>query len=187
REPGEFAQPAADDVTEVLRNKSDDVEAAICCPHAVTSLPQNGNEAMQRLCRSCFVLNHGNPDIAFTGIAAVVLLACEVASRDDSHASLRPQVLGHHLASAVLRNLQPEKKSAGWPHVSVATADDLIGEIEFCGIELTVFLHMRFVAIGGDRHVLGRCRHLRRCDVAQFEIWREKSPIAGSEADTQAR
>src|SRR5262249_4541482 len=145
RQTGKFAEPAADDVAEVLRNKSDDVEAAICCPHAVTSLPQNGDEAMQRLCRSCLVLNHGNPDVAFTRIAAVVLLSREIASRHDTYAGFRPQFLSHCLAVAVPGHVQPEKKSAGWSHVPVTAADDLVGEIEFCGIKLAVFLHMRFV------------------------------------------
>ena len=35
RETGKLAQAPPDDVAEMLRDESDDVEAAICCPHAL--------------------------------------------------------------------------------------------------------------------------------------------------------
>ena len=46
---------------------------------------------------------------------------------------------------------------------------------------------MRLVAVGGDRDLLRRHRHLRRGDIAQFEIGGEKAAVAGREADAQAR
>ena len=46
---------------------------------------------------------------------------------------------------------------------------------------------MRLVAIGGDGDVLHRHRHLRRGDVAQFEIRGEEAAVAGGKADAQAR
>ena len=45
---------------------------------------------------------------------------------------------------------------------------------------------MGLVAVSGDGDPLRRHRHLRRGDVAQFEISGEKVPVAGGEADAQA-
>ncbi len=46
---------------------------------------------------------------------------------------------------------------------------------------------MRLVAIGGDRDLLQRHRHLRGGDIAQFMKQAEKFLVAGGEADAHAR
>src|SRR5476649_1577394 len=149
-------------------------------------LSKYGDEAMQRLRRGRAVLNHSDADVVRAGIAAIGLLACKVAAGHYAHAGLLPQPLGHDLAAAVLRDVEPEKKSAGWTLVVVAATDDLVGEIELGGIESAIFLHMDFIAIGGDADMLRGSRHLRRRDVAQFEEGGKEAPVAGSKADTQA-
>ena len=141
---------------------------------------------MQRLRRGRLVLNHGDADVVRAGIAAVGLFAREITAGHDAHAGLLPQPLGHDLAAAVFRHVEPKKKSAGRTLVAVAVADDLIGEIELGRIELAVFPHMRLIAIGGDGDMLRRARHLRRRDIAQLEKGRQKAAVAGGEADAQA-
>ena len=59
-------------------------------------------------------------------------------------------------------------EAAGRPRIAVACADDLVGDVELLGVEPPVLLDVFFVAIGGDRDILRRHRHLRRCDVPQF-------------------
>src|SRR5471030_569869 len=105
---------------------------------------------MQRLRRGRAVLNHSDADVVRAGIAAIGLLACKVAAGHYAHAGLLPQPLGHDLAAAVLGDIEPEKESAGRTLVVVAATDDLVGEIELGGIESAIFLHMDFIAIGGD-------------------------------------
>ena len=46
---------------------------------------------------------------------------------------------------------------------------------------------MGFVAVGDDRDLLGRLRHLRGGDVAQVQKLGEEAPVAGGKADAQAR
>jgi hypothetical protein len=43
------------------------------------------------------------------------------------------------------------------------------------------------IAIGGDGDALQRRRHLRRGDIAQFQIARQEFAVARGEADAQAR
>src|ERR1019366_2494908 len=92
----------------------------------------------------------------------LVVRAAGMAPGPDGPPAPLPQPLGHDLAAAVFRYVEPEKKSAGRTFVIVAVADDLVGEIELGRIELTIFPHMRLVAIGGDGDMLRRARHLRR-------------------------
>src|SRR5262245_39940924 len=141
---------------------------------------------MQRLRRGRLVLHHRDPDIVRAGIAAVALFTREIAPRYNANTRLGPQALCYSLAATLFRDVQPEEKSAGRALIPVTVADDLIGEIELLGIEPAVIAHMYLVVISGDRHILGGCWDLRRRDVPQFKVWREKSPVAGGEADAQA-
>src|SRR4051812_37893238 len=101
---------------------------------------------MQRLSRGRAVLNHGDADVVRAGIAAVGLLACEIAAGHDTHAGFLPQALGHDLAAAVWQNVEPEKKTSSRTFVAITIADDLVSEIELGIVEPAVFLDMRFVA-----------------------------------------
>src|SRR5277367_830767 len=105
---------------------------------------------MQRLGRGLLVLHHSDADIVRAWIAAVGLLAREIATGHDAHAGVTPQRKCRRLAAALRRNIQPQEKSSGRPAIAVTIADDLIGEIEFLAIETAVFLDLRLVAIGGD-------------------------------------
>ena len=147
--------------------------------------PKHRDEAMQRLGGDLLVLHHGDADIVRAGIAAVGLLAREIAAGHDAHAGLAPQRERRRFAAALRGDIEPEEEAARGTAIAVAVADDLIGEIEFLPIEAAVFLDMRLVAVGGDGDVLRRHRHLRRGDVAQFEIGREEAAVAGGEADAQ--
>jgi hypothetical protein len=71
--------------------------------------------------------------------------------------------------------------------VAVAIAQDLVGEVEFDAIELSILLDMRLVAVGGDRDMLQRHRHLWRGDIAQLVEGGEEFLVAGGEADAHAR
>ena len=53
-------------------------------------------------------------------------------------------------------------------------------------VEAAVLVDVGFVAVGGDGDVLRGQRHLRRGDVAQFEIGGEEAAVAGGEAHAQA-
>ncbi len=142
---------------------------------------------MQRLRRRGLVLHHGDADVVRAGIGAIGLIAREIAPGHHAHAGLSPQLLGHGFAAAMSGNVEPEKEAARRPLVAVAVADDLVGEIELCIVEPAVLFDVAFVAIGGDRDVLRRHRHLRRRDVAQFEKGGEEILVAGGKADAQAR
>src|ERR1051326_1664100 len=106
---------------------------------------------MQRLGGDLLVLHHGDADVIFARIAAVGLLAREIAAGHDTQAGLAPQRQRCRLAATLGRNVEPEKKSARWAAIAVAVADDLIGKIEFLAIELPVRLDVALVAIGGER------------------------------------
>ena len=56
----------------------------------------------------------------------------------------------------------------------------------FCRVEPAVLLDVGLVAVGRDRDLLRRHRHLRRGDVAQLEEAGEEAAVAGREADAQA-
>src|SRR5690242_21546586 len=114
----------------MLRDEGDDVEAAISCPHAFTSLSEHGDEAMQRLRRSRLVLHHGDADVVRAGVAAVTLLACEITSRNDPHAGLGPQPFRDDLAPALSGHVKPKEKASSWPFVTVPLADNPVCEIE---------------------------------------------------------
>src|SRR5262245_5148541 len=150
----------------MLRDEGNDIKAAICCPHAFTSLSEHGDEAMQRLRRSRLVLHHADADIVCAGIAAVILLAREITSRDNPHASLSPQLFCRDLAATLFGYVEPKEKTSSGTFITVTFADDLVGEIEFLGIEFPVFFNVRLILIGGDRDILRGSRHLRCCDVA---------------------
>ena len=121
-------------------------------------------------------------DVAGAGIAAVGLRRAPDSCR-GSRARPPPARASPSTASSppcAETSSQRQKPPAG-PPIAVAVAEDLVGEIEFLRVEPAVFLDMRLVAIGGDRDMLQRHRHLRRGDVAQFEEARRgnlRSPAA---------
>src|SRR5690349_15273844 len=170
----------------MLRDEGDDVEAAISCPHAFTSLSEHGDEAMQRLRRSRLVLHHGDADIVRAGIAAVRLLAREITSGDHANTRFGPQSFCCDLAAALPRHVEPKKKTSSWAFIAVAVADDLVREIKFFRIKLSILSHMLFILIRGDRDILRRRWNLWRCDIAQLEIRAEKSPISGRKPHAHA-
>src|SRR6267154_4085324 len=83
--------------------------------------------------------------------------------------------------------VEPDAEAAGGTVIAIAIAEDLVGEIEFDAVEPAVLLDMRLVAVGGDRYLLQRHRHLRGGDIAQFVKGGEEFLVAGGEADPHAR
>jgi hypothetical protein len=71
--------------------------------------------------------------------------------------------------------------------ITVAAAENLVGQIELDPVQPAILLDMRLVAVGGYPDVLQRHRHLGRRDIAQFEIGGEEFLVAGGEADAHAR
>src|SRR5579864_8989833 len=94
------------------------------------------DQAMQRLGGDLFVLHHGDADVVFARIAAVGLLAGEIAAGYDAQPGLAPQRDRCGLAAALRRHVEPEKEAAGRPAITVTVADDLIGEVEFLPVQL---------------------------------------------------
>ena len=84
---------------------------------------------------------------------------------------------GRRLVASVGADVEPQVEAAGRPPIAVTVADDLVGEIELGAIELPVLLHMRLVAIGGDRDLLRRHRHLRGRDIAQLDEAGEETTV----------
>src|SRR5438477_10492205 len=106
---------------------------------------------MQRFGGGLAVLHHRDADVAVARIGAVGLRPRRITSWHHAHASLFPKFSRHHLAAALLADIEPEEKSTRWTLVPITVADDLVGEIEFRAIERAVFLHMRLVVIRCDR------------------------------------
>ncbi len=73
----------------------------------IMRLPKHGDDAMQRFRRGRAVLIHGDADVVRAGIAAVGLLAREIAPGHHAHAGLLPKTLGHDLAAAVAGDVEP--------------------------------------------------------------------------------
>ena len=161
-----------------MSRKWSETKATTSRLRSIAGMYSHRNTATRRCSASavaCLVLHHGDADIVRARIGAVGLLAREIAAGHDAHAGLAHSRFGHGFAAAVARNVEPEEEAAGRPLVAVAVADDLVGEIEFRGVEPAVVLDMRLVAIGRDRDLLQRHRHLRRGDVAQLEDRRRGS------------
>src|SRR5262249_37852961 len=152
---------------------------------AMVFSPQHRDETMKRLRGRLVVLPHGEADVAETGIRSVGLFARQIAARHHAKTRLAPEAQRHGLIAALRRNVEPEKESTRGTSIAVALADDLIGEIVFLRIEAAIFLHMPFIAIGGDRNALRRHRHLWRRNVAQLQKPGEECSIAGGKADAQ--
>src|SRR5262245_4330375 len=102
---------------------------------------------MQRLRRSRLVLHHGDADIVCAGIAAIILLAGQITSRDDAYTGLSPQLFCRDLAATLFGYVEPKKKAAGGTFITVTTADDLVSEIEFLRIKFSIFLDVRLILI----------------------------------------
>ena len=93
-----------------------------------------------------------------------------VAALPPEHQAEVRDFIEHELPQP-LRHIEPEEEAAGWTLVAVAVADDLIGEIEFGAVERAVFLHVRLVVIGRNRHFLRRHRsELAGLPVALFAM-----------------
>src|SRR5262249_46704460 len=131
---------------------------------AFSALPQHRDEAMQRLGGDVLVLHHRDADIVRARIAAVSLLAREIAAGHDGPAALAPECERRRFATPWRGDIEPQKEATGGAAIAIAVADDLIGEIEFLPIEAAVLLDMRLVVVGGDGDALRRHRHLRRSD-----------------------
>ena len=86
---------------------------------------------------SQFEINYSYGEVvaAADQIQLYKLICRQVATTMGLTASFLPKPLGDDLAAAVCGDIEPEKESAGRTLVSVAVADDLVGEIELGGIE----------------------------------------------------
>ena len=89
RDAAELAQPPAHDRAELAGEKRHAVETAVDHRHRVIS-PKHRDQAMKRLGGDLLVLHHGDADIVGAGIAAVGLLAREVAAGHDADAGFPP-------------------------------------------------------------------------------------------------
>src|ERR1700719_2900395 len=144
----------------------------------IERLPKHGDNAVQCLRRGLFVMYHGDANIVRAWIAAVILVTCRIAARQDPDARLPPQLCGNDFAAAQGRDIEPEEEAAGRPPVAIAISNDLIRQIEFLAIEVAVGVDMELVPVGRNGDLLRRDRHLWCCDAAQFEEFRDETTIA---------
>src|ERR1700732_3027656 len=77
-----------------------------CVPSA-----EECHEAVKRFRRRVAILHDGDPDIAETRIAAVGLLAREIAARNDPPTRLAPQSQRDRLIATMRRNVEPQKEA----------------------------------------------------------------------------
>src|SRR5262249_6518449 len=120
-----------------------------------------------------------------TWIAAVGLLASEIASRHHTQPGFAPQPQRDSLVAAMLGDIEPQQEAARRPAIAITAAENLVGEVELQLVEPLVLLDMGLVRIGGDRHPLRRQRHLRRGDIAQLKEGVEEVAVACHEAYAQ--
>jgi hypothetical protein len=111
----------------------------------------------------------------------------QVASGHHAHAALLVEFHRRGLVAAISGDVEPETEAAGGAVIAEAIAEDLVGEVELDPVQPPVLLDMDFVAVGGDRHMLQRHRHLRRGHIAQLVKHRQKLAVAGGEADPHTR
>src|SRR5215471_17305300 len=123
---------------------------------------------MQRLGGRLAVGDERKANIARPRIESVRLQSGEITAGNNANAGVPIESYGRRFVAAVLRNIEPDAEAAGWAFVTVAIAENLIGEIELGAIKLAVLLDMRLVAVGCDRDMLQRHRHLRGGDIAQL-------------------
>src|SRR6202048_5625256 len=76
-----------------------------CVPSA-----EECHEAVKRFRRRVAIRHDGDPDIAETRIAAVGLLAREIAARNDPQTSLAPQSQRDRLAATMRRHVEAQKE-----------------------------------------------------------------------------
>src|SRR6476660_2243758 len=114
-------------------------------------LIQNFDQPMQRL-GCCFtVLHQRQANVAGAGIAAVGLLARQIAAGHHAHAAVPVELHRRRFVAAAVRHIEPDAKAAGGPPIAVAIAENLIGELEHDAVEPPGLLDMRLIAVGGDR------------------------------------
>ena len=126
------------------------------------------HQPVQRFGYGFTVLHQRQPDIAVAGIAAVGLLPRQVTAGQHAHAGILVKFHRRRLVAAMRGDVEPDAEAAGGTVIAVAVAEDLVGEIEFYAVEPAVLLDMGLVAVGGDRDMLQRHRHLRGGDIAQL-------------------
>ena len=103
--------------------------------HALSAQPSTATRRCSASAVVSLVLHHGDADVAGARIAAVGLLAREIAAGHDAQPAFAPEPQRRRFAAAVRRHVEPEEEAAGRAAIAVAVADDLIGEIEFVPIE----------------------------------------------------
>src|SRR6266581_7665225 len=151
------------------------------------SSAQYTNQAMERFRGRRLVLHQRDPDVARTRIAAVGLVAREITARHHAKPCFAPQPQRDRLITAMLRDVEPQQETAGWPAIAITAAENLVGEVKLHLIEPLVLHDMGLVRIGGDRHPLCRQRHLRGGDIAQLKEGTEEAAVARHEAHPQTR
>src|ERR1700694_297034 len=150
-------------------------------------LIQNFDQPVQRL-GCCFALLHQHQTkLACAGIAAVGLLSRQIASGHYAHAAVLVEFYRRRFVAAALRHIKPDAEAAGGPAIAITTAENLVGEIELDPVEPPVLLDMRLVAVGRDRDMLQRHRHLGCSDVAQLMKHAQEFLVARRKSDPHAR
>src|SRR3984893_3655462 len=88
-------------------------------------------EGVKRFRRRVAILHDGDPDIAETRIAAVGLLAREIAARNDPQTSLAPQSQRDRLVATMHPDVEQQKEHPARAAIAATAPYDLNGEIEF--------------------------------------------------------
>src|SRR5258706_13992401 len=150
-------------------------------------LIQNFDQPVQCLGCCSTILYQRQANVAGAGIAAVRLLPRQIASGHHANAAVLVEFHRRRFVAAVVRDIEPDAEAAGGSAIAVAITENLIGEIELDAVEPPVLLDMRLVAVGRDRDMLQRHRHLGCGDIAQLVKYAEKFLVAGGKAYPHAR
>src|SRR5262245_7625164 len=111
----------------------------------VSPSAQHADQPVQRFRGRGLVLHQRDPNIARARIAAVGLVARQIAARDHAQPRFAPQPQRDRLVAAMGGDVEPEQEAASRPAIGVAAAEYLIGEIELQRIEAAVLLDMSLI------------------------------------------
>src|SRR5260370_27495871 len=103
-------------------------------------LIQNFDQPVQCL-GCCFtVLHQRQANVAGAGIAAVRLLPRQIAAGHHAHAAVPVEFHRRRFVAAAVRHIEPDAEAAGGSPITVAIAENLIGQNALAAGEPPVFL-----------------------------------------------
>src|SRR5262249_46921485 len=125
------------------------------------------------------------PDVTSARIETIGLFAGEVTAGYHPQPGFTPKPERYVLIAPVPRHVEPEEEPTIGTPIAVAAAENCVCRFEFADIEVAVSIDMAFVAVGDDRNLLRRQRHLRGRNVAEFEEASDEATVASGKTNSQ--